>query len=60
VSVRVTSTVQRLLVARPDARGDLVLVADVAGEVVLVDDLAHVLEDLLRGGDRRAVHGLKR
>ena len=40
--------------ARPGRRGDAVAVADVAGEVVLLDHLAHVVQDLVGGGDRRA------
>ena len=45
--------------ARPARRGDLVPVADVPAEVVLLDDLAHVLEDLGGGRDRRAGPGLE-
>ena len=43
-----------VVVARPLRRRDRMVVADVATEVVLLDDLAHVGEDLVGGGDRRA------
>ena len=59
VSVRVASTVQRLSALDQLAAVDAVVVADVAAEVVLVDHLAHVLQDLGRGRDRRAGPGLE-
>src|SRR5262249_26421881 len=40
-------------------RNDLVPVADVTGKIVLLDDLAHVCQDLGRGGDRRTRPGLE-
>ena len=34
-------------------------IADVAREVVILDHLAHIVQDLLGGGDRRAGPGLE-
>ena len=45
--------------AGPARAVDTVVVADTAAEVVLVDDLAHVLQDLGRGGDGCAGPGLE-
>src|SRR3954451_18846632 len=45
--------------ARPARREDPVPIADVRPEVVLLDDLAHVLEDLGCGRDRRTGPGLE-
>ncbi len=54
MSVRVTSISHTLGLARPTRTGHAVVVADVPGQVVFVDDLAHVLQDLLARGYRRA------
>jgi hypothetical protein len=43
-----------VLLARPRRPLDQVSVADVRGQIVLRDHLAHVLEDLRGGGDRRS------
>ena len=59
VSVRIASMVQRFVSLDQVAERDLVPVADMPAEVVLVDDLAHVVQDLGCGRDRRAGPGLE-
>ncbi len=49
----------QIVLARPTGRGDLVAVADVGREMVLVDHLAHIAQDFLGAGDRRADPGLE-